>query len=289
MDRYTFISDYRDDRELRTSFEELAKRTFGIDFEEWYQQGYWGEAYRPYSLMDGRKIISNVSVNKMPFTLCGQRKLFLQLGTVMTDTDYRGQGLNRKLLERVMEEYKNTCDGIYLFANDSVLDYYPKFGFQKAVEYRYSKTVRNTGSREAVIWPLSRREDYDSVEKIIRRAVKSSLFEMNNIGLTMFYLTYFMKNSLYYIRSLNTYVIAEEEAGVLFLHQVISEEEVELEEVIGAFGDGIKKVVLGFVPQAPGSFERDVLKEEDTTLFIFGDGWNEFKREGLRFPALSHA
>lgn len=289
MEHCTFISDYRDDRELRTSFEELAKRTFGIDFEEWYQQGYWGEAYRPYSLMDGRKIISNVSVNKMPFTLCGQRKLFLQLGTVMTDTDYRGQGLNRKLLERVMEEYKNTCDGIYLFANDSVLDYYPKFGFQKAVEYRYSKTVRNTGSREAVIWPLSRREDYDSVEKIIRRAVKSSLFEMDNIGLTMFYLTYFMKNSLYYIRSLNTYVIAEEEAGVLFLHQVISEGEVELEEVIGAFGDGIKKVVLGFVPQAPGGFERDVLKEEDTTLFIFGDGWDEFKREGLRFPTLSHA
>jgi len=289
MKQYTFISDYKEIKELRTSFEALAKRTFGIDFEEWYQRGYWGDAFQPYSFMDGSNIISNVSVNKMPFTLCGQRKFFIQLGTVMTDVDYRGQGLNRQLIEIILKEYKSTCDGIYLLANDRVLDYYPKFGFQKAVEYQYSKEIKNTGSREAVIYPLARKEDYEAIEKIINNAVKYSLLEMENSGLLLFYLTYFMKNSLYYIRSLNTYAIAEEREGILFLHQVISEEEVELDKVIKAFGAGIKKIVLGFVPQNPGSFERSILKEEDTTLFVLGEGWEEFKQKGLRFPILSHA
>lgn len=289
MKQYTFISDYKENKELRTSFEALAKRTFGIDFEEWYQRGYWGDAFRPYSFMDGSNIISNVSVNKMPFTLCGQRKFFIQLGTVMTDVDYRGQGLNRQLIEIILKEYKSTCDGIYLLANDRVLDYYPKLGFQKAVEYQYSKEIKNTGSREAMIYPLAKKEDYEAIEEIIKNGVKYSLFEMENSGLLLFYLTYFMKNSLYYIRSLNTYAIAEEREGILFLHQVISEEEVELDKVIKAFGAGIKKVVLGFVPQNPGSFERSILKEEDTTLFVLGEGWEEFKQKGLRFPILSHA
>ena len=57
------IKKYRDKEELRKSFNELAKKTFGLNFEDWYQNGFWGDNYNPYSIvMDGR-IVANVSVN----------------------------------------------------------------------------------------------------------------------------------------------------------------------------------------------------------------------------------
>lgn len=45
----------------------------------------------------------------------------------MTHPDYRGQGLAKKLLEHVIAKYEDQYDFLYLFANDTVLDFYPKF------------------------------------------------------------------------------------------------------------------------------------------------------------------
>lgn len=289
MEDLTFISDYKEKKELRESFEALAEKTFGIHFEEWYRLGFWREDYIPYSVMEGRKIISNVSVNKMAFDLGGKRKNFIQLGTVMTDAEYRGKGLNRLLMERILMDYKDTCDGTYLFANDSVLDYYPKFGFEKALEFQYSKKVRNTGKREVVAWPVTDIKSYAYMEEMIKKSRKNSLFETDNRGILMFYLTYFMKNSVYYIEALKTYVIAEEEGDTLYLHHIISEQEAELDRIIAAFGENVAKTVLGFTPLSSQGFDREEVREKDTTLFVFGEGWKEFQNRQLRFPVLSHA
>jgi len=114
---------YPTNNTLRRSFCRLAEQTFGIDFEPWYQAGFWGEQYLPYSLVENGEVIANVSVNIMDMCLHGQQKHFIQLGTVMTEEAHRGQGLSRFLMERILEEWKPQCDGVYLFANDSVLNF----------------------------------------------------------------------------------------------------------------------------------------------------------------------
>jgi len=49
------IKDYRNDTKLRTSFNELAGKTFGLNFEDWYQNGYWTDRYNPHSIViDGK-------------------------------------------------------------------------------------------------------------------------------------------------------------------------------------------------------------------------------------------
>ena len=58
------IKDYRDHMGLRHSFNELAGRTFGLDFENWYQNGFWGDAYNPYSVVENGRVVANVSVNR---------------------------------------------------------------------------------------------------------------------------------------------------------------------------------------------------------------------------------
>jgi len=136
--KYIYKCNYKEDITLRNSFNSLTEKTYGFNFEQWYEDGYWGDKYIPYSLLDGDKVVSNVSVNIMDFLILGEQKRYVQIGTVMTDEDYRGQGLCRALMEIVLKEWENKCDLIYLFANDSVLDFYPKFGFNVCDEYQYS-------------------------------------------------------------------------------------------------------------------------------------------------------
>ena len=91
--QYKLVENYRDDEKLVKSFNELTEKTFGFNFIERQNNGFWTEKYIPYSLVNNNQIIANVSVNLMDFMLDGVKKHYIQLGTVMTDDNYRRQGI----------------------------------------------------------------------------------------------------------------------------------------------------------------------------------------------------
>ena len=132
-----FISNYMYDGEKRAMLNDLTRRTFWFDFEDWVSGGYYTGEYVPYSLAEDGRLLSNVSANIMRFLQDGEQRVYIQLGTVMTDEAHRGQGLARQLIERVLAQYEN-ADGVYLFGNLDALGFYCKSGFEEAHEYRYT-------------------------------------------------------------------------------------------------------------------------------------------------------
>jgi predicted N-acetyltransferase YhbS len=70
-----------------------------VDFEKWYQFGFWNNTYVCYSYIDQNEVIANVSVNKLDILIDGKESKTLQIGTVMTRPDYRGNGLSKSLME----------------------------------------------------------------------------------------------------------------------------------------------------------------------------------------------
>ena len=53
----TIVKNIRDDAALRGSFNSLAEKTFGLNFENWYQNGYWKDNYIPYAaILEGQVI-----------------------------------------------------------------------------------------------------------------------------------------------------------------------------------------------------------------------------------------
>lgn len=132
-----FISDYMYDGEKRAMLNDLTRRTFRFDFEDWVSGGYYTGEYIPYSLAEDGRLLSNVSANIMRFLQDGEQRVYIQLGTVMTDEAHRGQGLARQLIERVLAQYEN-ADGVYLFGNPEALGFYRKSGFEEVREYRYT-------------------------------------------------------------------------------------------------------------------------------------------------------
>ncbi|MFA6941771.1 MAG: GNAT family N-acetyltransferase [Clostridiaceae bacterium] len=83
----------------------------------------------------------------------------------MTNPDFRNRGLAAALINHIIEKYEKEYDFIYLFANATVLDFYPKFGFMKAVESTYTMDTAQIKRKESsFILSL--------IRKIIRTLIK---------------------------------------------------------------------------------------------------------------------
>lgn len=287
--QYKYIINYKNNDILRNSFNELTENTFSFNFVEWFQNGFWGEKYIPHSLVDEEKVIANVSVNKMDFNLDGTEKHYIQLGTVMTDKAYRGQGLSRYLMEKVIEEYIDKVDGIYLFANDKVLNFYPKFGFTKASEYQCSKIIDVKNSKQTKHVDMLNTINRNKFLQTAKNCVNNERFSMQNFSLIAFWTTGSMICKIYYCSSEDAYVIADINEGDLWIYQIISTRKVNLNNVINSFGSAIHKVYLGFTPYDSNDYEVKEYFENDCTLFCMGKDLENIRIRKLMFPTLSHA
>lgn len=131
------IRDYMQDAAARAALGALTQAAFGFDFEAWAARGFCAHgAYVPYSFEEDGRILSNVSVSRMEFCLNGEKRRWLQLGTVATREDMRGRGLARRLVEIALADSMDGCDGVYLFANPEAAGFYEKCGLTRGIEYR---------------------------------------------------------------------------------------------------------------------------------------------------------
>lgn len=289
------VSNYMRDDILRHALNDLTKKTFGFDFEDWVIGGYFEGDYIPYSFIEDGKIISNVSANRMTFLQNGVEKNYIQIGTVMTDEAYRRQGLAKKLMDHVVKQYKDDCDGFYLFANLDAVDFYNKCGFSKETEYRYS--VKNEfcmrKSAGEIFMPVNTADErmkQKYMDMVRHSAVNSSLEQLNKFGLQMFY-TADMEN-VYYAKDMDCFIVAEMEENTLLLQSVICENHVTLLDVLQRVRGEYHKCQLGFTPALK---DMDICVAEqydgadDYRLFYLGEQLKSIENEKLYFPELSHA
>lgn len=289
---YTLVSDFKDCPTLRASFNALAKNTFDFDFETYYQSGYWNERYIPYALLDGDKVVANVAANILKFSVLGEEKSYIQIGTVMTDVAYRNRGLSKFLLEFVIAEWQDRSDLIYLFANDSVLDFYPKFGFFKKSEHQYTKSIfQNSTDFSVQHLDMHVQKNRDLLHTLsYNTCAFSKLCALQNTALVMFYATSFMAENVYYLDALEAAVFAEYKEDTLYLNDIFCRQPLDLDQVISIMTrPNICKVVLGFTPIHTVGYHCESYLEEDSTLFVLADGATIFDWEKVMLPILSHA
>lgn len=289
------VSNYMRDDTLRHALNDLTKKTFGFDFESWVTGGYFEGDYIPYSFIEDGTIISNVSANRMTFLQNGVEKNYIQIGTVMTDKAYRRQGLAKKLMDHVVKQYKDSCDGFYLFANLDAVDFYDKCGFSKETEYRYS--IKNEfcmkKSAGEIFMPVNtgdKQMKQKYMDRVRRSAVNSSLEQLNKFGLQMFY-TADMEN-IYYAKDMDCFIVADMEENTLLLQSIICENYVTLLDVLQRLRGEYHKCQLGFTPALK---DMDICVAEqydgadDYRLFYLGEQLKSIENEKLYFPELSHA
>lgn len=289
------VSNYMRDDTLRHALNELAKKTFWIDFEDWVTGGCFEGDYIPYSFMENGKIISNVSANRMTFLQNGVERNYIQIGTVMTEENYRRQGLAKKLIDHVIKQYKDNCDGFYLFANLEALEFYDQCGFSRVTEYRYEVKEefckrRSEGERFMPGNTADGQMKQKYMDMIRHSAVNSSMEQINKFGLQMFY-TADMEN-VYYAKDLDCFIVAETEEDTLLVQSIICENQVALSDVLCRMSGEYYECRLGFTPTLK-DIDMCIAEKydgaEDYRLFYFGEKLKSIEKEKLYFPELSHA
>lgn len=292
---YTLYIQYQNNEKLRLEFNRLTQKVWEFDFENYYQSGYWDDNCILYSLFEGETIVSHITVSVFAGNSRDETKTLVQLGTVMTDKSYQKQGLNRFLMERILKDFKGRNDGIFLFANETVLDFYPKFGFVPVQEFEAFLPIKNLTFRER---PDKRKLDLDKekdlklFENLVENATPNTAFQTKNNGLTFFYcyadpeLGY--KDSIYFMEALNCAAVIKTEEQALHILEVFSPDAIDIMRVIAAFTDiPFDEAVLGFTPEQVKLNYRK-WKDGDLQLFVTQELVPVFEEQQLIVPVLSH-
>ena len=276
----------------RAAYEALCAEVFpGLSFEKWYQAGYWdGKLFNPHVLMDGDRIVSAVSVNKMHIRVGNQPpRLYIQLGGVMTAPDYRNQGLSSALIDRILTEWEDKCDGIFLFANDSVLDFYPRFGFKAVDEHQYRMSVvADACAEKAVRLNMDDKADVDRLLKYYELGNPFSCINIQNKGLLMFYCMKYNKHDVYYVEAEDAVVIAGHEGDAMVVYDIFCDKNSSMQSILAAVADdNTQTAYFGFPLNRIKHCKLGLYEEEDNTLFILDNKGSETLADFLQMPEMA--
>jgi predicted N-acetyltransferase YhbS len=288
----TFIKDYKNEKKVRESFNELATLVFGLDFEDWYQKGYWDSRYIPFSYLDGQKVIANVSVNLLDFVIDGKKKRAIQIGTVMTHPDYRNRGLSASLMNKVLDEYAYQYDFMYLFANRNVLGFYPKFGFESVEENQFlmeynSRHTDFTGIRKL---DKNNNDDLTFIYKFASQRVPVSkrFGTENSQGLLMFYCIYVFDH-IYYLEDEEVIVIFKQEGNQVNIFDIVGKKEVNIDAVLSKItNSGTNKIIFHYTPDYEGIDTHREIFNGNEVLFVKTSGDNQYPLH-VKHPITSQA
>ncbi|QBQ41811.1 GNAT family N-acetyltransferase [Sphingobacterium psychroaquaticum] len=294
-DKYNLRIGYQEVDHLRAELNRMSMDFWGFDFENYYQSGYWDKTCILYSLFDGDQMVAHTTLSILETTTGGEVLQLGQIGTVMTAANYQRKGLARFLMEEIQHDYQDVLDGYFLFANETVLDFYPKFGFTPVAEYQPTLSILsgNTPANKATRLNLDLETDRLLFERYVTDTKATSRFYTRNFGLTFFYCYAYpdfgFKDAIYFLPQLDTVVVAQYEEDTLHVFEIFQKREVSLREVIQILATReTRRVVFGFTPQTDLPVDLHQYKEEDLTLFVTERLVGLFTHEKLMVPLLSH-
>lgn len=294
---YTLHIGYQDNEHLRKEFNRLTNEVWEFDFENFYQSGYWREDCILYSLFQEERIVSHITLSIFKTTIANQTVKIGQLGTVMTDPDYQYKGLSRFLLEYIETEYKSILSGYFLFANDTVLNFYPKFGYSTIEEYQATWNpniqVPNTSLLEKL--DLDNPASLALFQDYVENGFTYNTLNTANTGLTFFYCyanpDFGFKDSVYYSFDLETVVIYQQEEDSVTIYAIYQKDHTvrQLDEIVNVCcSEDTKTVYFAFSPETEKATYSLYKEEEDITLMATKELIHLFADKQKMIASLSH-
>jgi len=287
MKKERIIENYRNNKIMINKFHEFISQVFpSISFKEWHSRGFWTKKFIPFSILDSDRIISNTCVAPMDIIYNGRKLKAAQIGAVGTLPEYRKNGLSREIMEYILEKYKDRVDFFFLHANETVLQFYPKFEFKEETENLF---IQKSGIQKAQFSArklnINISHDYEILQSFLKNRLElTKIFGAENYGsITMWYIFNLYRNDLYYIAAEDVIVIKKEIENTLHIFDVIFQNPVQLESIIPKIieSETINTIKYYFPPDQL-NFNYDNMLNDNTGLFIRGN--LELETRPFRFP-----
>jgi hypothetical protein len=210
----------------------------------------------------------------------------IQIGAVGTLPELRNQGLSRRLMELLIDKYSSEVDLFFLFANDSVMDFYPKFGFQKIDEYIYTSELTNSGTDYAARkLNMDNKEDYNLIIDFVQnRQPITKILGADNYGyITMWHLLNHHRENIFYLAEEDVIIIEEEKDSTIHIFELFNKMPIELETLLPRItsSERIAEAKFYFPPDQL-KYEYETSVKEETGLFVLSSV--EIGNDPFRFP-----
>jgi predicted N-acetyltransferase YhbS len=271
------------------AFLKFVPRVFPrISFRGWHEHGGWDDAYVAFALVDGDEIIANASLSRMDVVLHGKPMLGWQLSAVGTLPAYRGQGLQNQLMPRLLER-TGASDFVFLFANHHVLDFYPRYGFERVRECLFHADQRAApeGSPLRAL-DLTSADDRALLQRVAAKAEPvTTLFGARDYGTTLlWYWTNFYRNGLRYAPEHDAILVVDQSDELLRIYDILTSAPLELCSYLPRLiSSPISELEFGFTPTRYWPEAGRKADYTDSPLFVRGP--HKLPTEPFKFPMLA--
>jgi GNAT superfamily N-acetyltransferase len=262
------------DREWHDAFLRYVPKVFpSASFRRWYELGAWDESYQTFSIVEDGEVIANASVQRMHLVLGGRRLRGWQLGAVGTLPAHRGRGLQRELIPRIIE-LTAPDDLVFLFANHTVTQFYPRFGFGPLTERWFRAEFPFAPSAErAQTLRLDRDKDRALLARVAAQALPvTARFGAEDYGtVLLWYWANFYADNFHYLADQDAIVVSEEEEGLLRVVDVLAAGRVDLRRCLPRIANApVSRVEFGFTPDIYWPDAVPGPQYDDSPLFVRG-------------------
>lgn len=277
------------DHQWHDAFIDYVPKLFPrASFRRWYQLGGWNENYVSFALADGKDIVANASLQRMNVVLRGASITGWQLGAVGVLPQWRGQGLQRQIMPRLLKSVAEQ-DIAFLFANDTVLDFYPLFGFKRVIENVFAAEHSVSPSCEPLrALSIDHPEDLALLARVAATAAPaSSDFAARNYpGVLLWYWANFYDGCFYYCEAEDAIIVAEHDGATLRICDVLARARFDLRPYLPRIAKSAAQgIEFGFTPGAWWPDARAVADYTDSPLFIRGA--HRLPEAPFKFPMLA--
>ncbi|MBE0695584.1 MAG: GNAT family N-acetyltransferase [Anaerolineaceae bacterium] len=266
------INQFNSSSEYRAQLNDLLNEAFNLSLERWFSSWGWPVDYTCFSLIEDDHILANASVYRMDLLINGAEQEWLQLGGVATRKERRGEGLSRKLLEAVLAHYLEKP--FFLCANEHVLDFYPRFGFQRIPSWQPVLETRRLPVRLGQMHGEMRQMQLSNPrvkEYLTGRRCFSGFFDCTNaVPINWFYLLEEYAGCIYEIPAMQTLLVAKQKGSTLNLLGVWPRQPLTFRELAPVLGfSGVNAIHFGFQPDWL-EVDYQMVEREDDPLFVRG-------------------
>jgi predicted N-acetyltransferase YhbS len=260
-----------------------------IGFERWIEYGGWDERYVACALADGKRLVANLSLTRMELIVSGQRMRGWQLGAVGTEPELRGRGLQRQLMRHMFLAVQPD-DVVFLFANDEVLGFYPRFGFEPVREatFEAAELVEPSGEPLRTL-SMSLPDDRALLQRIAATAAPvTERFGAERYGpIVLWYACNFYADGLRYDLDADAIFVVEQRADTLRVHDVLAASALELQAYLPRLiAAPVSRVELGFTGDRCSLAARSGAPYTQGQLFVHRQRPLQLA-EPFRFPLLA--
>lgn len=263
---YEYIKNYQDNDERMEVYFKFTQEVFGFDLKEWRDKGFWKNQYVPHSLVYNNQVIANASAAIMKLQIKGKEVDAVQLGSVGVLPEYRGKGLSRILIEKVLEEYKN-YPLIFLFSGQE--NYYQKYGFKR---FDVNIPLIHLSSNDKNVEPINLTLESEPVKRLINGNLqRSAIFDAKgNSTFNWFHLMYIHSENIYYIKEKDVVFLAEYDEDSVDVFDILSESKVDFEEIKEYILKPNTKVVrFHFTPDWL-NISYETISDDEDSMYILG-------------------